>query len=381
MKQDYFKEFKTNLAYHFSEVLNYPFAKPCWIFISLSHKCTYNCQMCGVVKILKGRELSTEIVKNALDEIYRWDWGSTVVFTGGEPFLRKDIFDLIACSAGKGIKTEIVSNGSLIDKEMAQRIISSGLSNIAISLDGARQFTHDFVREKGSFSKAISAIELLVKEKRARGKGPQISIWTTIMKENAAELFDIVFLARDLGIDCLVYHPVVVAQDDMQNTSPDAPFWIRGDNLNILKEQIDKITEYKEKHGLVVFLHNPYLWIEHFKGSLGKKEWKCNPFVFMNVGPDGEMRSCGDSFGNIKTMSIEESLRTQEANKARELMKSCQKPCLQTCWAHPESDSLIKIVNNFCDKLNNYKPNERRKILKKALDLLCDYQGVLKKHV
>ncbi|MBU2063742.1 MAG: hypothetical protein KKF93_05035 [Candidatus Omnitrophica bacterium] len=66
---DILKEFETNLAYHFSEVCGQPFARPSWIYISLTHECTYNCKMCGVVKILKGYSLAQEAVKQVLNEI------------------------------------------------------------------------------------------------------------------------------------------------------------------------------------------------------------------------------------------------------------------------------------------------------------------------
>ena len=375
-----FEEFKVNLEYHFSEILEHPIAKPYWIYISLSHNCTYNCQMCAVVKILKGYELPTEVVRKTLDEISQWNRDCVIMFTGGEAFLRDDIFELIDYSAGKNLKTEVVSNGSLIGEELAQKIIVSKLNNIAISLDAARESTHDRIREKGSFKKTINAIENLTRIKKKIGNGPQISVWTTIMKENVRELFDIVEIAKDLGVECLVYHPVIVAQDDMQNTSPNAPFWIRGENLNILKEQIDKITDYQTKHGLVSFSHDPYLWLEHFEKGVAKKDWKCNPFVFINIGPDGEVRSCGSSFGNIKETSLETCLNTKEANEARKLMKVCQKPCLQTCWAHPESDSLMHIANNFLNKVRKDNKNNKKKILKRGFDLLCEYQEILRNH-
>jgi len=372
---NYLNKFEANLAYRFSEVLNYPFTRPHWIYISLSHKCTYNCQMCGVVKILKNYELPTGVVKKAFDEITGWKSDCVITLTGGEPFLRKDIFELIKYAAQRKLVIEAVSNGSLIDEGLADKIIISGLNNIAISLDGAVESTHDNIREDGSFNKAIKALGSLAKAKKKRGKGPQISVWTTIMKENVNELFDIISIVKNLGVECLVYHPVVVAQDDMQNTSDYAPFWIRGDKVSILKEQIDRIAEYKKKHGLVVFLHDPYLWIGHFKGILVKKDWKCNPFVFINIGPDGEMRSCGAAFGNIKDMSLEECLNTKEAFQTRNLMKECQKPCLQTCWAHPESDSLKSIVDAFISGSGNDR--DKAGSFKKASNLLSDYQKIL----
>ena len=185
------REFETNLSYYFSEVLEKPMAKPCWIFLSLSHQCTYNCQMCGVVKILKGYELRTEDVKRVFDEISGWDWDYTIVITGGEPFLRNDIFDIFKYAQKFNLKIEVVSNGSLINQALAEKIMTSGLSNIAISLDGAREQTHDFIREKYAFKKAIEAIRYLVTAKKKLGFGPQISVWTTIMKENVDnEIFD-----------------------------------------------------------------------------------------------------------------------------------------------------------------------------------------------
>lgn len=374
-EQNILKEFKTNLAYHFSEVLEYPFAKPYWIYISLSHKCTYNCQMCGVVKILKDYELPGQAVKKALDDISNWRWDCVVMFTGGEPFLRKDIFELISHSVNRGLKTEVVSNGALINEEIAFKIISSGLKNIAISIDGAKEITHDSIREKGSFKSAINAVENLVESKKKLGAGPQISVWTTIMKENLNELFDVTSLVKDLGVECLVYHPVIVAQDDMQNTTPSAPFWIRRERLDILKEQIDKIVDYKTKHGLVAFLHDPYLWLKYFDMTLAKNNWKCNPFVFLNIGPDAEVRSCGASFGNLEEISLNDCLATEEASEARGLMKLCQKPCLQTCWAHPESDSLLEIANRFISSIKNNK--NKAKLLKETVTILDQYENIL----
>lgn len=195
------------------------------------------------------------------------------------------------------------------------------------------------------------------------------------MKENVGELSDISLIAKDLGVECLVYHPVIVAQDDMQNTSPQAPFWIREENINILQEQIDKIVEYKESNGLVAFLHDPYLLVEHFKGQVTKKQWKCNPFVFINIGPDGEVRSCGSSFGNIRNMTLEQCFNSEEAYRARNIMKDCQKPCLQTCWAHPESDSLTGVIAEFIGRLKNDK--NKPQLIKKAIKLIETYEDIV----
>lgn len=366
------KKFTHNLGFYFSEHLEYPFVKPHWIYISLSHKCTYQCKMCGVVKILHGYELPTALVKKTLDEIAALNSECVVLFTGGEVFLRQDVFELIDHGTSKGLIIEAVSNGSLIDEGLAKKIVASNLSNIAVSLDGAKEQTHDAIRQKGAYQKALNALRLLADIKRQRGSGPQISMWVTIMRENVHELFDMIALAKGVGVECLVYHPVIVGQDDMQNTSCEAPFWIRGKDLEVLKDQIDRIIKFKTENGLVSFLHDPYLWINYFQGSITKSQWKCNPYVFTNIGPDGELRSCGASFGNIKEMSFDACLHTLPAQAARKIMKNCLKPCLQTCWAHPDSDSLARLVDNFINEIKNSA--HRDEMLKDAMKLIEEYE-------
>ncbi|MFH2145460.1 MAG: radical SAM protein [Candidatus Omnitrophota bacterium] len=378
---DILKEFETNLAYHFSEVCGQPFARPSWIYISLTHECTYNCKMCGVVKILKGYSLAQEAVKQVLNEIRGWREESTVVLTGGEPFLRGDIFEIIDHAAKNNVKIEAVSNGACTDENLAEKIIKSGLDNIAVSLDGACAQTHDSIRQAGSFEKAIRAIENLVRAKKSLGRGPQISVWTTIMKENVRELSEIIPLVEGLGVECLVYHPVIVAQADMQNTCKNAPFWIGAQERDTLRGQIDKIVNYQKQNGLVAFLHDPYLWLKYFDTTLKKNDWKCNPFVFLNIGPDGKIRSCGAPFGDIKEHNLEDCLKTPEAHKARNLMKQCPKPCLQTCWAYPSADSLKNIANNFTADLESagVQDSEKKTAYRRALESLNAYEDLLRK--
>ncbi len=381
MSSDYLNEFGTNLAYHFSEVLGRPFATPYWIYISLSHKCTFNCQMCGVKNILKEYELDLDVLKKTLQEIANWNSDCVVMLTGGEPFLRKDIFEIIDYSVTLGLKTEVVTNGSLIDNsQIAGRIIDSGLQNIAVSLDGINPQTHDYIRGvEGAYRKALDAIGYLCQEKNIRSHGPQISVWATIMKENIEELYEIIFLVKELGVECLVYHPVIVVQEDMQNTIKRGHFWVTNGRIGILKQQIDKIVAYQKKNGLIAFLHNPYLWVKYFQRTLTKKDWKCNPFVFISIGPDGSVRSCGSAFGNVKEMSLTDCLNTKEAKIARERMQRCQKPCLQTCWAWPDADSLVNIVRNFIFQLESFNGNigNKRQIIKEKLELLTKYESLV----
>ncbi|MBC8495060.1 radical SAM protein [archaeon] len=382
MKKKYFEELETNLAYHFGKVLNKPLVKPHWVFISLLHKCNLKCQMCGVSKILKEHELTFKEVKKIIDEVASWKSDSRIQLTGGEVLLRNDIFDIVNYSTSKNLVTELVSNGMILNQEKAEKIISSDLWGMAISLDGATAKTHDDIRGvKGSFDKAVNALKLLVKEKKSRKKGPQISIWTTVMNNNVEELEKIAHLAKKVGVDCLVYHPVVLSQTDMQSTKQEGGLWIPKSKISILKEQTKKLIEFKEKYGIIEFTHNPTLFAKYFDKTLRKQEWTCNPLEFIDIGPNGAVQSCGGDFGSIKHLSLAESLNTKKAEESRELMKRCEKPCLQTCWARPDAEDLNEIFKTFFTKLNQDKirKEEKKKLLKQSLILLNNYESMLKK--
>ncbi len=381
MNTDPLLDLEANVRFYLSDKLRKPLAKPHWVFISVSHKCNFNCQMCGVKNVLQEHDLEAGVIKDVLGEVAGWGTDQTVLFTGGEPFLRKDIFDLISYGASLGVNMEVVTNGSLIDtSDMAKKIVSSGLRNIAISLDGAYSQTHDKIRGvAGGFQKALDALKLLYFAKADAGLGPQISVWTTIMKGNLSELYDMISLTRPLGVECLVYHPVIVIQEDMQNTVAQGSLWLNDDDVVALKQQIDKISEYQKQNGFVAFLHDPYLWLDYFRRTLTKEQWQCNPFVFVDIGPDGEVRSCGPTFGNVKEFGLTGCLNTPQADKARERMSGCVKPCLQTCWARPEADSLMKLVRDFVFRADSLPVTNdaKRKILSDGIRLLESFEKIV----
>lgn len=331
--------------------------------------------------ILKEHELAFDTIKKVLSDVSGWDNDCIVLFTGGEPFLRKDIFEIIEYSVNLGLKTEVVSNGSQINNQvMARRIIGSGLKNIAISLDGADPATHDYIRGRdGAHKEAVEALNYLCQEKQAAKSGPQISIWTTIMRENIGSLYDMIFLAKEIGVECLVYHPVIVAQDDMQSTIKGGSLWPPKSEIARFREQIDKISCYQRENGLVAFLHDPYLWLKYFQGTLGKEDWKCNPFIFIDIGPDGNVRSCGPAFGNVRDAGLNACLETDAADKARQRMKECLKPCLQTCWARPEADNLLEAVKEFNSGIKSAKGGKEDKlaVITRGFDILEGYEKKL----
>jgi MoaA/NifB/PqqE/SkfB family radical SAM enzyme len=378
-----FDKFRLNLRYHFAEKLNLPIAKPHWVYISLTNNCNYNCHMCGVIKQDRTTKLSTEKLKSLIDEIAGWKSDQVVTFTGGEIFLTKEIIPLIEYSISKNLKTEIISNASLITVERAKKLMSLGLQSINMSLDGSIPEIHNKIRNNTrAFELTTNGIKNLVKQKKLNnGKGPQLSVWTTIQKWNIPDLMDITYYAKKLGVDKHVFHPIIINQCDMQ-TEPDVtnnPLWPNQEDIKILKDQVKKMTEYEKKNGFIAFIHDPQLFVDYFNGRYSKKAWKCNPFQFLNIGPDGKTQICGDSFGNVNETNIVKAYSSEKAAEHRLLMKKCTLNCLQTCWARPESDNLSIIISSFLNDMdkNHVSSVEKKTVLKKGIEEIKRYETLV----
>ncbi|MBI4354859.1 MAG: radical SAM protein [Candidatus Omnitrophica bacterium] len=121
-----------------------------------------------------------------------------LVFSGGEPLLRPDLFELAEHAESQGLPTALATNGTLIDETVAPRIMQAGFERVAISLDGPDAATHDAFRQQdGAFAAAVAGFQRLA----ALGMSMQINC--TVTKHNAHRLDELYALARRLAADAL----------------------------------------------------------------------------------------------------------------------------------------------------------------------------------
>jgi heme b synthase len=138
-------------------------------------------------------ELATSEALEVMDDIASVG-KPVIILTGGEPLLRSDIYDLARYGTEKGFRMVMATNGTLFTDETVQKMKSSGIQRISISLDGPNPETHDAFRKvTGSFEGSLRGIELA-----RRGK-LDFQINTTITRINLHLIPDILRLAADLG--------------------------------------------------------------------------------------------------------------------------------------------------------------------------------------
>jgi len=138
-------------------------------------------------------ELSTEECRRIIDDIISFS-EPTVILTGGEPLMRPDIFEIIEYGNRKGLRMVIALNGTLLDPPAAQKLKSSGIRRVSLSLDGKDRQGHDSFRGvDGSFDAVIRASRIL------RETHLPFQINTTVTTLNVGDLEDIYRLTTSLG--------------------------------------------------------------------------------------------------------------------------------------------------------------------------------------
>ncbi len=166
------------------------------IFWNLTDQCNLSCTHCYSASGPgrgSGDELTTAEARTFIDDLAASNV-PLVIFTGGEPLVRPDIWKLAEYSRENGIKTALSTNGTLINDEVAKKIKRSGIEYAGISLDGATAATHDrFRNTPGAFDQAVAAFAC------CRKAGVRCGIRVTLTTENQDELGALVDLARDLG--------------------------------------------------------------------------------------------------------------------------------------------------------------------------------------
>jgi len=161
----------------------------------VTRSCNLNCVHCraGAERGPYPGELTTEKCLEILGQISEVE-KPIVILTGGEPLLRKDIFDLAKSGTQIGLRMVMATNGTLLTPNIVEKLKSSGIKRVSVSIDGADEYHHDqFRKVPGSFKRAVAGIELLKKG------GVEFQINTTVTRHNLHKVRDILLMAVDMG--------------------------------------------------------------------------------------------------------------------------------------------------------------------------------------
>ena len=147
-------------------------------------------------------ELDTREAERLIDE-FAAIRVPAILFSGGEPLMRRDIFRLIEYASGKGIRSVLSTNGTLIDEQMARALRRLHVAYVGVSLDGVGPPNDDFRGVSGAFDSALRGIRNCLEA------GQRVGVRFTISKRNVASIERVIDLVKRERIPRLCFYHLV----------------------------------------------------------------------------------------------------------------------------------------------------------------------------
>jgi len=281
---------------------------PVDVSFELTHKCNLACGICYIHHDAGAKELSTNEIKAILDRLAK-EGSLFLTFTGGEPFLRDDLLEILDHAANNNFAVTLKTNGTLINESIAKRLKEFRLQEVHISLLGATAETHEKITGiKGSFEKAVHAIKLLKKEKI------RVATMSVITRGYVGEVNRLQLLAEELKTDDSTFTAYIFPK----NNGDKAPLRYRLSD-NELREffRILKHDEFNDDECMLQQLTEKEKEDDLFYScTVGRNGFSINPY--------GKVMPCISlpmEIGDLKKQTVQEIIHSSKNNETIELIR------------------------------------------------------------
>ncbi|MFN3551059.1 MAG: radical SAM protein [Endomicrobiia bacterium] len=231
---------------------------PLYTLIELTYRCNFLCKHCYIQKNYceeKFPELTSKEIVSLIEEIYSLG-GMYLIFTGGEPLLRKDIFDLIKFAKKLNFFVILFTNGSFLDEFVVEKLKVCGVDKIEISLYGDKKYHQVFVGKKNVYDKIIKAIRLLKKNNIS------VSIKSVITKQNFIQRKFLELLAKSIGVEYKFDFVITPKNNGDFSTTElmldEKRIYLLLKEYNYKKEKVDFLSNVTCSAGINIVGINPY---------------------------------------------------------------------------------------------------------------------------
>lgn len=184
--------------------------KPYVIFVDPINLCNLRCPLCatGVNEIARVRKrMDYEHFQRVIDMVAPHAY-EVSLYNWGEPLLHKDIFEMVRYAKAKNLATVMSSNLSIPHPELMERLVTSGLDELTVSIDGVTQETYSRYRVRGNLDLVLSNLRLLLERRRALGSRTPFVEWQFIVfKHNEHEMEAARRMGREIGVDLVRFIP------------------------------------------------------------------------------------------------------------------------------------------------------------------------------
>lgn len=226
---------------------------------NVTRKCNLKCVHCYAHAKNQSfdNELSTDEGKKLLDDLAGFGV-PVILFSGGEPLARKDLFELAEYAVSKGMRAVISTNGTLITKDVANTLKKIGLSYVGISIDGLEEVNDKFRGVKGAFSSAMKGIE------NCQSAGIKVGLRFTINRFNMDEISGIFDILEEKEIPRACFYHLVYAGRGSKLVEDDTTHEQSRKAVDIILDRTKDLHD-RGKHKEILTVDNhadgPYLYM------------------------------------------------------------------------------------------------------------------------
>ncbi len=267
---------------------------------NMTNRCNLRCKHCYIEAEDRSyqNELSTEEARSFIYDLGQMK-APVLLFSGGEPLIRKDLFELGALAVEQGLRPVISSNGTLIDDEVARKIKETGFQYVGISIDGGPKTHDDFRNLDGAFDLALRGVRACM------NNGVKTGLRFTVNKYNQDDLPEVLgILEKEKIPRFCMYHLVYAGRgaemaemDTTTREKRDILDYVARKTLELHQKGVEVEILTTDNHADGIYLlnhirkHDPQRAEEVI--SLLKMHGGCSAGTkFANVDPRGNVHPC-----------------------------------------------------------------------------------------
>jgi len=279
-----------------------------------------------------------------------------IVFSGGEPLLRKDFPNICDAFSKLNVKQTLLTNGLLLEKRFTE--IGKYFSEIIISLDGPTAEIHNSIRGLEAFDQIIKGVKKVV----SISNRPQLSIRTVLQKRNFRLISPMIDFAKSIGVNRISFLPVDVLSDSFGRFNKEL---IANRQEIILNEE--EVIEFREIVTTMIEKHKHDFEtkfisdtpesllnrVQYFEALLGKNTFPqnyCNaPNVSTVITSTGEIQPCFflPTFGNVRQNTLSQLVNNSQIRSLRKDVQNNKLERCTTCVCTLNVQPTAALLNSF----------------------------------